>query len=57
MRYWKVVLNNWSRGDKTKRKEERPAPNIVTFNAYKPVDNSGAVSYEEYLQLKMKSEE
>jgi len=52
MRYWKVVLNNWSRGDKTKHKEERPAPNIVTFNAYKPVDNSGAVSYEEYLKMR-----
>ena len=54
MRYWKLVLENWSKGDKTMRDKERPAPNIVTFNAYKPVDNSGAVSYEEY--LKMKSE-
>jgi len=52
MRYWKLVLENWSKGDKTKRDKERPAQNIVTFNAYKPVDNSGAVSYEEYLKMK-----
>ena len=57
MRYWKLVLENWSKGNKIKRDKERPAQNIVTFNAYKPVDTKGAVSYEEYLQLKMKSEE
>ena len=55
MRYWKVVLNNWGRSDKAKRKEGRPAPNTVTFNAYKPIDNTGAVSYEEYLKLKENS--
>jgi len=52
MRSWKAVVNFWSSGEKTMRKEERPAQNIVTFNAYKPVDNSGAVSYEEYLKMK-----
>ena len=52
MRYWKLVLENWSKSDKTKRDKERPPPNIVTFNAYKPVDNSGAVSYEEYLKMR-----
>jgi len=52
MRSWKAVVNFWSSGEKTMRKEERPAPNIVTFNAYKPVDNAGAVSYEEYLKMK-----
>ena len=56
MRYWKVVLDNWGRGNKAKCKEERPEQNIVTFKAYKPVDNTGAVSYEEYLKLKEKGE-
>ena len=52
MRYWKVVLDNWSKCDKTKRKVERPAQNIVTFNAYKPIETKGAVSYEEYLKMR-----
>ena len=58
MRCWKIVLDNWIEREnnkaakhesKTKAKEPQ---NIVTFNAYKPVDKTGAVTYEEYLRMK-----
>ena len=26
--------------------------NIVTFNAYKPIDNAGTISYAEYERMK-----
>jgi hypothetical protein len=59
MKNWKKVLDNWVERDNSKvlrRKiypAKKPAPqNIVTFNAYKPVNTSGAVSYEEYERMK-----
>ena len=59
MKCWKVVLDNWIERENKKGKlgkpQQKPQQNVVTFNAYKPVDRTGTVSYEEY--LKMKSEE
>ena len=58
MRFWKRVLDNWvsTENDRARRRRGAKAPtaqrNIVTFNAYKPVDTTGAVSYEEYERLK-----
>ena len=65
MKDWKKVLDNWVERDNSNalRRKPKPTPkqattqNIVAFNPYKPIDNTGAVSYEEYLQLKMKNEE
>ena len=56
MRCWKIVLNNWNERDNQKGaengKSQKPPKNVVTFNAFKPVDRTGAVSYEEYLRMK-----
>ena len=58
MKNWKVALNIWVERENTKGmpkgnpQTENPARNTVTFNAYKPVDNTGAVSYEEYIKMK-----
>ena len=56
MRNWKKVLDNWCEreNNRARRLVSKPkAPqNIVTFKAYKPVDRTGTVSYEEYLRMK-----
>lgn len=59
MRDWKKVLDNWIEREnsiaarrKTKPTIKSPHQNIVTFNAYKPVERKGTVSYEEYLRMK-----
>lgn len=59
MKDWKKVLNSWIERENNwaiKRKVKRannPVPkNIVTFNAYKPVETNGTVSYEEYERMK-----
>ena len=58
MRFWKRVLDNWvsTENDRARRRRGAKAPtaqrNIVTFNAYKPVDTTGAISILEYERLK-----
>lgn len=56
MTNWRVILNNWiereNKAPKRKGKAEKPQQNVVTFNAYKPVERKGTVSYEEYLRMK-----
>ena len=57
MKFWKRVLDNWSNGGNDKSRKSRGAKtpaqrNIVTFNAFKPVETKGAVSYEEYKRMK-----
>jgi len=58
MKFWKRVLDNWSekeniKGAKRMQKDTAaPRDNVVTFHAFKPVDNTGAVSYEEYERMK-----
>ena len=58
MKFWKRVLDNWSNkeNDRSKRRREANSSasqkNIVTFNACKPVDNTGAISYVEYERMK-----
>lgn len=59
MRDWKKVLDNWIEREnsiaarrKTKPTIKSPHQNIVTFNAYKPVERKGTVSYEEYERMK-----
>lgn len=57
MTNWKVILDNWierenKKASKRSGKVEKPHQNIVTFNAYKPVERKGAVSYEEYERMK-----
>ena len=57
MKFWKRLLDNWSNGgdDKSRKSRAAKAPaqrNIVTFNAYKPVETKGSVSYEEYVRMK-----
>jgi len=54
---WKAAIDNWIERDNKKGKALKPATkavahNIVTFNAYKPVETRGAVSYEEYERMK-----
>ena len=56
MRFWKRVLDNWSNKENEKAKRRRGATspvqqNIVTFNAYKPVNTTGAVSRAEYERM------
>ena len=59
MTCWKVVLDWWSENEGKKgqlgKPQQKPQQNVVTFNAYKPVDRTGTVSYEEYLKLKENS--
>ena len=57
MKFWKRVLDNWTNGGNERSKKLKGAKtpaqrNIVTFNAYKPVEIKGAVSYEEYVRMK-----
>ena len=58
MRFWKRVLDNWvnTEDDKSRRRRGIKVPsvpqNMVTFNAYKPIDTAGAVSYAEYERMK-----
>ena len=58
MKFWRRVLDNWVSTENERAKWRRgartsaPQQNIVTFNAYQPVDTTGAVSYEEYERLK-----
>lgn len=57
MKFWRRVLDNWSSGGSDRSGRVRGAKasaqrNIVTFNAYKPVETKGAVSYEEYERMK-----
>lgn len=58
MRFWKRVLDNWvsTENDRAKRRRGAKAPaaqrNIVTFNAYNPIDATGAISILEYERLK-----
>jgi hypothetical protein len=58
MRFWKCVLDNWvkTEDDKSRRRRGMKVPpaqqNIVTFNAYKPIDNTGTISYAEYERMK-----
>lgn len=58
MKDWRKVLNSWIEREniwsmkRKAKKASKPAPkNIVTFNAYKPVETKGAVSYEEYERM------
>ena len=59
MKDWKKVLNNWVERDNSKAVKRKPksgskpaaSQNVVTFNAYKPVETKGAVSYEEYKRM------
>ena len=60
MKDWKKVLRNWVERDNSKNLTQKPKTtrkpavpnNIVTFNPFKPVDTTGAVTYEEYLRIK-----
>jgi hypothetical protein len=55
MKFWKMVLNNWCAKENNKfmtNKTPTPNKNIVTFNAYKPVDTKGAVNLLEYERMK-----
>ena len=58
MKFWKRVLDNWSEKENIKGAKRMqndataPCDNIVTFHAFKPVDNTGAVTYEEYERMK-----
>ena len=58
MKFWRRVLDNWVSTENERARRRRgaktPAPhqNIVAFNAYKPVDNTGAISLVEYERLK-----
>ena len=57
MKFWKRVLDNWSSGrnDGSRRWGAAKAPaqqNVVTFNAFKPMETKGAVSYVEYERMK-----
>ena len=57
MTNWKVILDNWierenKKASKRSGKVEKSHQNIVTFNAYKPVERKGTVSYEEYERMK-----
>jgi len=58
MKFWKRVLDNWSEKEnikeakRTQKDATAPRDNVVTFHAYKPVDNTGAVTYEEYERMK-----
>lgn len=58
MKFWKRVLDNWSEKENIKEAKHMqkdaaaPRDNVVTFHAYKPVDNTGAVTYEEYERMK-----
>ncbi|MBO7098312.1 MAG: hypothetical protein J6W21_00415 [Bacteroidaceae bacterium] len=52
---WKAAIDNWIERDDKKGKALKPATkavqNVVAFNAYKPVETKGAVSYEEYKRM------
>lgn len=58
MKFWKRVLDNWSEKENIKEAKHMqkdaaaPRDNVVTFHAFKPVDNTGAVTYEEYERMK-----
>ena len=58
MKFWKRVVDNWVNTENERAKWRRGAKvhaaqqNIVTFNAYTPVDNTGAISLVEYERLK-----
>lgn len=57
MVFWKRVLDNWSNRENERVKRKKGAilsaqQNIVTFNAFKPVNTTGAVSYTEYERMK-----
>ena len=57
MVFWKRVLDNWSNRENERVKRKKGAilsaqQNIVTFNAYKPINTTGAVSYAEYERMK-----
>ena len=58
MKFWKRVLDNWSEKENIKGAKRMqndataPCDNVVTFHAYKPIDNTGAVTYEEYERMK-----
>ena len=57
MVFWKRVLDNWSNKENERVKRKKDAissarQNIVTFNAFKPVNTTGAVNYVEYERMK-----
>jgi hypothetical protein len=58
MKFWKRVVDNWVSTENERVKWRRGAKvhaaqqNIVAFNAYTPVDNTGAISLVEYERLK-----
>ena len=57
IRDWRRVLDAWIERENNKaarRKAQvcKPQQNIVTHRGYKPVDQTGAVSYLEYLKMK-----
>ena len=54
---WRRALDSWierenNKASRRKGQLGKPQQNVVTFNAYKPVDRTGTVSYEEYLKMK-----
>ena len=57
MGFWKCVLDNWCHTENEKAKRHRgiktqpSQQNVVTFNAYKPIDKTGTVSREEYERM------
>ena len=56
MRFWKLVLDNCRERENNRRarqlKSQKMQQNTVIFREFKPVDRTGAVSYEEYLRMK-----
>ena len=56
LRFWKLVLDNWRERENNRRarqlKSQKMQQNTVVFKEFKPVDRTGAVSYEEYLRMK-----
>ena len=57
MMSWQLVLDYWIKEEDAKAAKQshksgsKASQNIVTFNAYKPVETKGAVSYEEYKRM------
>jgi len=57
IRDWRRVLDAWierenNKAMRRKAKVEKSQNNIVIFRGYKPVDRTGAITYEEYQRMK-----
>jgi len=57
MANWRSILECWIESENKKTTKQshksgsKASQNVVTFNAYKPVETKGAVSYEEYKRM------